>query len=126
MIRRSFCSKIYSIINRTINKILNFLQCMICNLVFGNSYRCSQDDCDTWFHVSCGILAGFDFKIDQIKRKISIYCKEHMHTFTKASSFYSRLCLLYNNNHFFCYKYSMEENYIKTKWYGRDIWYTKG
>ncbi|VVC37085.1 Hypothetical protein CINCED_3A019289 [Cinara cedri] len=58
-------------------------KCIVCNLTCGNCFRCSKESCNSWFHVSCGIFAGFYFKMEQFKRKILVYCEKHKHTYIK-------------------------------------------
>lgn len=57
---------------------VDVFQCFVCNLISGNCFRCSDGNCNTWFHISCGIFAGFDFHNDgQNKQQILIHCKNH-------------------------------------------------
>lgn len=50
------------------------LQCVVCNLTIGQCFRCSERYCNVWFHVSCGIFAGFNFRIDPHNEKNILTC----------------------------------------------------
>ncbi|XP_016659770.1 lysine-specific demethylase 4C-like [Acyrthosiphon pisum] len=53
-------------------------KCVICNVTSGNCFCCSSSDCYTWFHISCGIFAGYDFQINHTSKHItSIHCNKH-------------------------------------------------
>ncbi|XP_008183316.1 lysine-specific demethylase 4C [Acyrthosiphon pisum] len=54
-------------------------KCVICNLTCGSCFRCSEGDCNAWFHISCGIFAGFDYQIDRKNKHILIHCISHCH-----------------------------------------------
>lgn len=59
---------------------------MVCNIINGNCFRCSDGSCDAWFHISCGIIAGFDFRVDNYnKQNILINCNNHCYIQEKVS-----------------------------------------
>lgn len=100
---------------------MNVLQCMVCNLSCGNCFRCSEVGCDAWFHISCGIFAGFRFQIDrQNSHRIIIQCLNHIYILDKVSLTSSFLYNLFNyinvNTSFLTY--FSNENFEKTKLYG--------
>ncbi|XP_025191836.1 lysine-specific demethylase 4C-like [Melanaphis sacchari] len=53
-------------------------KCIICNLSSGNCFRCSEGSCDAWFHISCGIFTGFDFRTERNSDHILIHCNDHL------------------------------------------------
>eukprot|EP00102_Acyrthosiphon_pisum_P016079 XP_008186899.2 PREDICTED: lysine-specific demethylase 4A-like [Acyrthosiphon pisum] len=58
-------------------------KCVICNLTSGNCFRCSDGGCNSWFHISCGIFAGFQYRIDGINKHILINCIDHCYVSDK-------------------------------------------
>ncbi|XP_050420976.1 lysine-specific demethylase 4C-like [Adelges cooleyi] len=60
-------------------------KCIICNLSWGNCFRCCDPVCNAWFHISCGIFAGFEFLVcRENKNKILIYCCNHCYLREKS------------------------------------------
>lgn len=63
------------------------LQCVVCNLTSGKCFRCSEGDCESWFHISCAIFSGFEFQIDRPTRhKFIIHCSNHCYVREKVNS----------------------------------------
>lgn len=58
-------------------------KCVICNLSSGNCFRCSEGSCDAWFHISCGIFAGFNFRTERNSKHILIHCNNHLNVANK-------------------------------------------
>ncbi|CAI6372589.1 unnamed protein product [Macrosiphum euphorbiae] len=63
-------------------------KCVICNLTSGNCFRCSDWSCNAWFHISCGIFAGFEYLIDRIRKHILINCIDHCYVSNKQRLFH--------------------------------------
>lgn len=85
------------------------LQCTVCNITRGNSFRCSEGGCNAWFHISCGIFAGFSFQIDRHnKQRILMHCSNHCYIRDKVIFLF---CLFITFFLSLCYSFYKINNY---------------
>lgn len=110
-----FIPKLCNILN-----VFNILQCLICNLTCGNCFRCSVSNCYTWFHISCGIFAGYDYQINQKSKHITlIHC--HNHCFVPDKVSYSSYCLICQLFYRGCLYFQHQIVHIKQKVWARHL-----